>query len=226
MTIAAVVEADANPPRVRITTDQETVTRDAGDGPVAVRGVVMAGVIYDYECPQEVPVTYAAGAATVAVEMPNVGDWLVHLTQPELSQRITFGEHPDWTSPLALSAVDIPGRGTVSVSFGPRTGDRGGFTAKTYTVDEYRGLRELLVDGSVLFLSTHLEVGFGPAYLAVGDVQWNRTQNMSADQSRIAAIPYFEVERPEWVANDGLTWADLGTTWGALEPTWDGLVRG
>lgn len=229
--IAVTVEPDNAPPRVRVDTTGEQVWRMQGGSLVEVRGTVSGGVIYDYECPQETPVRYTTGPETSGlVELPACGDWLVHLADPDLSQQVTLREHPEWTRPAIRDVVDIPassatGEGrTVAVSFG-RGSRRGDVSFNTYTREGEVALDALLSDGTILFLSTHLEVGFGPAYLTLGDVSWRRVAT-NLNEGRVASVSYVEVDRPAVIVGTSLTWAQLGPTWASLAPSWDALERG
>ena len=81
----------------------------------------------------------------------------------------------------------------------------------------------------MLWLSTHAEVAdLGPAYVTIGEAQWERRQNWSGDPSRIATLPYVEVARPVFVRSTRLTWDDLaGMSWDGLKGrTWDSLKDG
>jgi hypothetical protein len=224
--VIATVHADASPPRVTISgvTGDVPVTRMVNGVPTLVRGVSVGGVIDDYECPQETPVTYSATGVTVTsvVELPNVGDWLVHLGQPDLSVLLDFGSHDGWDAPPRVSVVDVPGGPTVAVTM-ERASARGTFTLNTYERDEETALRALLADGSPLFLSTHFEVGFGPCYLAVTDVAWERFTNYVGDQSRVVSLAYVEVARPAAITSRTFTIDNLVGTINSLTGVIDQL---
>jgi hypothetical protein len=224
------IEADHTPPRVRIDTTAQTVTRldDGATEAVTVRGSgsIVGGVIYDYECPQEMPVTYSDGdGLDVTVELPNVGDWLIHLGTPELSCLAVIRQHSGAESPLLQSVADIPGGPTFVNTFGPRASERGSFTVNTYSPDETAALRALLADGTVLFLNSHADLGFGPAYISVGTVDWSRRFNWTGDDGRVWSLPYVEVDRPESVQAVGDRIEDLVGTIAGLSGTIADLGR-
>lgn len=231
MAITVTVEADYSPPRIRIDTDQASVWRVQGGRTTLVRGGVVAGTAYDYECPQETPVTFTDGVSTSPlVALPDCGDWLVHLSAPERSQQLVIREHPEWTKPAIRDVIDIPastasGEGrTIAVSFG-RNAARGDLTLNTYTPDDEAGMQALLADGSLLFLSTPEETGIGPCYVSLGDARWARRMNYTGDKGRIVALPYVEVERPEMVVETSLTWSQLASSWPSLASAWSALER-
>lgn len=219
------VEPDATVPRVRIETTAAQVWRVQGSERTQVRGVVADGVIYDYECPQQTPVTYDDGlAVSETVELPDLGDWLIHLGTPELSQQVVIRTHPSWVSPNAQAVADIPGGATIVRTF-PRQASRGDVRVNTYDEQDRAALQALLADGSILFLSSHADLGFGPAYVAVGTVDWARRFEWDGDQGRIITLPYVEVERPAFVQTTGGRIEDLTGTIGNLPGTIGSLGR-
>lgn len=221
------VEADHAPPRIRIDTTAAAVTRTAGGVTTPVRGLVVGGTIYDYEAPQETSLVYNDGLTTSApVELPALGVWLVHLTQPDLSRQIEITAHPEWVHAANQAGVSIPGRARpIVVSFGPRSDVTTSFTVRTETGDDEAALLALLADQSILFVSTHDGHGLGPAYLSVGDVRWSRMINYCGNTVRYVELPVVAVDRPMFVVDAGLAWSDLPATWPALAMSWDSLVK-
>ena len=53
MSISAVVQGSHTPPRIQVTTAGTSVYRVVGTTSTLVRGDITAGVIYDYEAPQD-----------------------------------------------------------------------------------------------------------------------------------------------------------------------------
>ena len=213
------VEQDSYPPRVRIDTTAEAVYRTIGTETVQVRGEVVDGVIYDYELPQAVDATYSDGLATSdPVQMPNVGNWLIHPGAPDpVPVRALRGALVVDDTGSVSSILDIPGGATFAVSF-PRSADRGGFRLNVAEGQE-QPMRDLLADGSVLFLSTPPTLGLGPCYLSLGDAQWQRRQNWAGDLARLLDLPYVEVDRPTYVVSSTVTIGTLTGTIGSLSGT-------
>ena len=225
MSVVAVVEIDATPPRVRLTVSPGArIDRVVSGVATPVRGVADgAGVLFDYECPQETSVTYTDGLAeSDEVEIPNVGEWLIHLGRPELSQQVVFARLPGEDAPSNAATLDIPGGGTIAATF-PRSSNRGQFVLNTYTLEEKAALSALLADGSTLFLSTHADVDFGPCYLALGDASWQRRLLGIADKGRRVTLPYVEVQRPAQTAASYVAIDDLTGSIDSLSGTIDSL---
>jgi hypothetical protein len=234
-TLTATVPSTGDAPHVRLTLSSAltgvTVWRVLDGSRTKVRATSLAGVVDDYECPQETAVFYEAGIdgegtiTSALVELPDSGDWLVHLTSPELSCQVTLREHGDWSSPSTSEVVDIIGLAeAVAVNFGPRGSDRGAFTTNTYTRDEADALKALLADGSVVYASTPAERDDLRGYLQLGDAGWARRINWSGDAGRIITLPYTKVKRPETLPMSGRPWSQLTAAFSAQSTAFsDGL---
>lgn len=235
-TLTATVPGVAGAPRVTLTLssplDGVTVWRVQGGSRTRVRSTTLAGTVDDFECPQETPVVYEAGInsegtiTSNTVEIPNYGDWLVHLTAPGLSCQVTLREHGNWSNPSASEVVDVLGLDeAIAVNFGPRGSDRGTFSLNTYTVDEAAALKTLLADGSTVFASTHAETDDLRGYLALGDAGWGRRQNWSGDASRVVTLPYTRVKRPEVLPDSGRPWSQLTASFSAQQAAFSAGLR-
>lgn len=217
------VQPDADAPRVKIETTATTVTRVEGTTRTVVRGVVTAGVIYDYEVPQETPVAYDDGLTVSGlVEMPALGLWLVHLGDPALSRRMTLSSHDQWVSPSQSSTVDVPGGDTYAVTF-TRPSDSGQLTVKLWSRQDVEDFKALVADGSVLFMPAPYDLDLGPGYVALGDVSWVRVGQRAASQYRFASFPIRFVRRPEVVNSTTSTIDSLSGTIDSLTGTIDSL---
>lgn len=222
------VERDAVAPRVSIATSGTDVYRVQDGVRTKVRGLVVDGFIYDYELPQNTPVTYEAaepGSGTVVsplVEMPDLGVWLIHLGDPSLSQRLTVASHDGWGSQSFSAAVDVPGGDAYAVTFGRGT-DTGAFRVKLWAREDVDGFRALVADGSVLFMSAPYNFGTGSGYVALGDVVLERVGQYYGSQARYASFPYKFVRRPEVVMSMTATIDSLTGTINSLTGTIDSL---
>lgn len=223
MSIVATVEPDAVAPRVQIVTTGLDVYRVQGGVSTRVRGGVVGGVIYDYECPQETPVTYVTGAEVAGpVEMPDIGLWLIHPGTPELSRRVVLSAHDGWVTPAMSSSVDVPGGDTFAVSF-PRSSDVGSLLVKLWTREDVDDFRALVADGGALFLSAPYDLGIGCGYVLLGDVSWARVGQRSGSQMRFVSFPFRFVRRPEVIASTSVTIDGLTGTIDSLTGTIDTL---
>lgn len=210
------VDQESIPPRVVIQTTEDAVYRTIGTDTIRVRGVAVEGVIYDHELPQAAEATYTDGLETSGVVvMPDVGVWLVHLGNPDLSVRVDIATHPSWGRPAQRSVLEIPEGGAIAVSFA-RAKARGTFSVNVY--DEAR-MAALLADGSTLFLSTPPYAGLGPAYVSIGDAGWNRVAPHWYETERLLDLPYIEVNRPTFVPSSTVTIGSLNGTIGSLVGT-------
>lgn len=221
------VEPDAVTPRIQIVTSGSTVYRVLDGVRTKVRGDVEADVIYDYECPQETAVTYVAAepggeAESDPVEMPEIGVWLIHLSTPELSRRLTVSKHEGWESSATTSVLEIPGGEAHAVTFG-RQSDSASFLVKLWSREEFDGFRALVDDGSVLFMNAPYAFGTGCIYVALGGVSWDRVGQRMGSQLRFASFSYKVVRRPEVVISTTSTIDSLTGTINQLVGTIDSL---
>ena len=216
------VQPNASPPRIKIETTELTVTRTIGGVVTPVRGESVAGVIFDYEAPQEVPVTYSDGINDEIVVMPNVGNWLIHLTKPELSCPIEVEVDDAIESPSTVKTLPLLSRAPHTVATGRNTFSSG-LSVHTFDLDEVEALHELLKDESVLWVSTHASHGWGPFYARVLDVSTARFMAWCESPRRVVSLPILLQDRPVQV-DAGLTpWEQMPTTWAGMPDTWAGM---
>lgn len=228
------VEPDAVAPRIRIESTFPQLWRVTPDGAyTVVRGVPDAGVLYDYECPQETPVSYSSMSSRVLplpagheestpVELPEMGLWLVHPGAPDLSRRVTLSSHDGWVTPSASSTVDIPGGDTFAVTF-RRGSDAGSLLVKLWNRTDVDDFRALVGDGSVLFLSAPHDLGIGSGFVCLGDVSWTRVGQRTDSQHRFASFSFRFVRRPAVLASTAATIDALTGTIDSLTGTIDSL---
>lgn len=224
--IAVTVEPDAHPPRVRIATDGTAVTRtDETGASVLVRGDVVDGVIFDYEAPQGVAVTYTAdsgGSDTVA--MPDVDNWLIHLSRPELSCPLTIQSDADVDLPARVSSVRTYSGRPFSVAAGNRDAVGSAWSLHSLTRDDTAALLDLLYDQSILFYSPHPgHDDEGARYVRVLDVSKRRFMEACDNPRRVLTLPYLVSDRPSTIVADAYGWDLMPTSWAGMPSSWAGL---
>lgn len=219
------LEPDHTPPRIRIDTTAEQVSRVIDGVSVPVRGTVDAGTIYDYEAPQETPLAYDDGLTVSSlVELPDVGVWLIPPALPDLGVQVTVGSFSGWKRGSSVSAVSIPGRtNNIAVSWA-RGGREGELSAVVLDPDEFTALSACLdVTGPMLlsFPVSHWPAFGLVSWVTIGDV--SEEPQGSNPETWIVTLPLTPVDRPAFIVDAGLAWSNLPSTWGALAATWDDL---
>ena len=217
------VEQDASVPRVKIETASTDVYRTIGPTTVRVRGVVEAGVIYDYELPQATEATYVDGfEVSDPVQMPDVGCWLIPPGSPEDGCRVTFtNEGLSNIAPVRdVATIDIPGRdGSFSVDFG-RRGRRGsiGFYVQGPWVDR---AERCLSAGTPHFLSRPPSVWpllHVSDYVAITE-ESPTPIGQGAAARWVYEVSFIPTDRPTYVVSSTVTIGTLTGTIGSLSGT-------
>jgi len=182
--------------------------------------------ILDYECPQETPVTYTfAGATSPAVEMPDVGVWLIPAGRPELAAQLVVQTYPSWARPVQAWGVDIPGRpNPVVVSSTKRSSRRGSIDVIIReNLTDYATLDACLeVTGPMLLSSParHHPLEVRALWVVIGDVD-EESFGPSSAMWWVFTLPLIRVDRPEVVAVEARhRWVDQVGRWSAQVGTW------
>jgi hypothetical protein len=238
ITVTAIPEPDATPPRVRIEVldvgnapaiTSVTVTRTVGGETVAVRsndgnplqldpsGDDRLGVVYDPELAFGDVATYSTlqqpGNVSDPVSLDSDEVWLTHPGMPILSRPVNLriGSFQS-RKRAARSGVFYPmNRATaVVVTDGRRKRPESSFIVSTETEDEFDAIESLVDDAGVLFLNVppHLGLMLKSAYIAVLDIDEVRPSDIGEDVRRDWVMPYVEVARPAMGAPSGWTYAD------------------
>jgi hypothetical protein len=214
---------------------------DNGDGtaPEAVTGG--GGLLYDYEAPFGALVSYTTleSPDTVSAEVVVPADqvWLIHPGVPALSMPVSLrpGTLQDAAFAARQGVFYVMGRANpVVVTDGARKGAASQLVVTTQSLDELSSLLALLSDAGALFFNppADMNVGFGPAYIAVGDVKLSRWTDVQIDANRDVTLPFTVVDRPAGGTQSERTWADViaeCATWGdvmAKFPTWLDVLAG
>ena len=190
-------------------------------------GVWGGGVILDYECPQETPVTYTFGlgieeVTSALVEMPDVGVWLIPAGRPELAAPLLVQTYPVWGRSAQSWEAVIPGRpNSVVVSSPARSSRRGSMTVMVQDRDEFATLDACLeVTGPMLLSSpaAHYPLEARALWVVIGDVT---EEPVEGDPLWILTLPLTRVDRPVVVAAEaGHRWVDQVGKWAAQVGTW------
>lgn len=219
VTVTPTVQLSTTPPSVSLavsttTETSTTILRNNADGtqstvrtsdgnPLATPG--HAGTLVDYEP------WYGSAASYTSIESPATVSaavtvdpgvtWLTHPGVPALSQVVNFrpGTLQQETRVLKRGVFYPLGRANaVVVSDGARKSASSSVTLFTTTLTDYSNLMSLLSTGSALLLNipASLGTGFGPAYIAVGDVQVNRWTDTVIDLYRDIVCPFDVVDAP------------------------------
>ena len=225
---------------VRLGPDGRTVpVRTDDGGPLALSGA--AGLLYDYEAPFGVAVTYSTQesptvvSAAVTVNEPDV--WLIHPGVPEISTpielRIGSLDEEEWAAPQAVHWPIGRERPIVHTD-GARKAPSSSLTVAVESADDLARLRNVLFDSSTLLLNIPAGLGLGvdTDYIAVGSVTNARPSSIGSDPLRAVRLPFQVVDRPVGGSQAERTWADVvvdNATWAdvtARYSTWLDLLAG
>jgi hypothetical protein len=226
LTVTPTPEPGATPPRMRLnvadtrTTPASLVTvlrinpdgttapvRTPDGGPLAltVSGTSRTGLLYDYEAPYGVAVSYttaeASGTVSAAVTVDAAQVWLVHPGLPSVSMplELLVGSLDEETWDVQQGVFWPMGREFPIVhTDGRRKAPAGSVTAQITSVEELRYLRALTADTSTLLLNipAYLDFGVDTRYIAVGPVKVRRPSSIGSDPLRAVDLPFQVVDRP------------------------------
>jgi hypothetical protein len=170
-------------------------------------------VLYDYEAPFDVAVTYRAtspqDSTTVVTSSPvtlasNGRTWLRHPGRPILNRAVVVHSRDDATRPATGRGVfPVIGRSRPIVVSQVRGSEDGTVRLLTTTAQQRTDLYALLADGSSLLLTAPPGRGWGSQYISVGDVSESRPNRIDTDEYRIISLPYTVVDRPAGPTSGG-----------------------
>lgn len=234
-TITAEYEPYNVPPRTKITvTDAGTpaismvgVTRTINGVAEPVRttdgnplrltsaGSTRVGIVYYYEAPFGVPVTYSttqnpASTATSTATEDRI--WLIHPGIPELSQPILLVEDGEQERDVVEGVFKVIGRRRpVVTTDGSRASGSGTLKIRTQTEAQRQAIDKLIDDAGVLYLNVPVGLGWGidSDYYALGSTRRGRTVPFGPHPYREWTLPYRIVDRPEGGGRAERTLADV-----------------
>ena len=185
-------------------------------------------VVYDYEAPLDVPVSYVvtqvvpasgtpAKATSAVVTVKSFGyTWLKDPGLPSRNVRLEeVGGIAEVTRPARSGVFHIIGRSHPVVISARREGQQGDFVFTTATDAQRQDIVDLVSRGTVLLLQTPAGYSVGSVYIHVDDVTETRLTGVGTETSRRWTLPFTEVDRPT-----GLATAPLGTTWAVVKATY------
>lgn len=254
-TLTATAEPAATPPRVRLDVGQTgtpaltgvNITRTDPDGRIRpVRSadggpipVSTTGVAYDYEVRYGASSTWtiAENNAPTATTTLNVGvPWLVHLGDPTKSVtadfRVGTNESEEWG--ITQGVFPVLGREeAIVITSGARSAPTSSLIVAVNTPTARAAIRNLLADGSILFLNVPASLGLGmdSAYIAIGTVQPKRRSSIGTDPYWDLELPYQVVARPAGGTRAAIAWTDVSAryaTWSSVPTgnTWAQIAAG
>lgn len=234
------VEMDSRPARVRLNvTDtgsspaytQATVLRVNPDGrtstvrtpdgnplTLTTSGVTRVGLVYDYEAPYGLPVTYTTeeNPATVSGQVTvNVAEvWLIHPGVPELSMPVELlaGSLAEEEWAVTQAAYWPLGREYPVVhTDGMRKAPTSSLLVSVDNLTDEARVRAVVRDTSALLLNipTSLDYGMDASYIAIGSVKNRRVTDIGGDAHRAIELPFQVVDRPAGGTQADRTYADL-----------------
>jgi hypothetical protein len=259
VTVAATVELGNVPPRVRLdVTDTgtpnlfaATVLRADPDGvarPVrtndgaplqlATAGANRTGLVYDYEVPYGVAVSYSTVETPGTVSAPVTVDdgiaRLIHPGVPSLSAAFTIADLSERKT-AAQRGVFYPmgRRAPVVQTDGQRKAAEWTLSIYTATAPAGQAVGELLDDASVLLVNIPAGRGYGigAEYVSVGDVTERRVGRYPGEPARFWDLPLTVVDRPaggtqaQRTLDDLLSYATV-TALSSAYPTLNALLAG
>lgn len=251
VTVTPTVEAGTWPPRVRLDVSdanlpayvEVTVIRVNPDGtttpvrtadgnplPLVTSGSNRVGLMYDYEAPYGLGVTYTTAEDPATVSSQVVVDearvWLIHPGVPELSQPITVAEFGPRVRRAERGVFWPMGRKyPIVVSDGQRKAPEFALSVFTATPGEMVALEALCDDVGALLLNVPVSKGFGVGaeYVSVGDLTEARLGRFAGEPGRFWDLSCQVIDRPTGGSAAERTFADLLSfaTFGDLQAAYD-----
>lgn len=231
VTVAATVELDNQPPRVRLDVaadDGETsatitrlnpdgrtvIVRTEDDGPLPISGG--AALLYDYELPYGQAVSYSSlespGEESAQVTVDAADVWLIHVGVPALSLPVRVASFGSRVRPVERAVYRPMGAEFVVVhTDGHRKAPESTIELNVADLDELSALEALTSDASDLLLNVPVSLGWGvpTSYISVGDLEEVRLIDYAAEQRRYYVLPYQVVDRPVGGSQAQRTLVDL-----------------
>ncbi|HTI26195.1 MAG TPA: hypothetical protein VL652_34720 [Kutzneria sp.] len=210
-----------------------TINRVNPDGSrVAVRnadpgGVAAQLVVYDHECPLDVPISYEATSADApgVTQVSNVvtlasGDsaWLGHPALPATNAATVIPgdiDGIDLTYPARRGVFAALGRADAVIVSDVRSTAQGTVTIQVGTQADWRRVRAMCADGTPLILRLPAAWSGDTWYLSVGDLAEMRFTRIAGDAWRRYPLPVVATSRPDGRAGGaiGVTCADIAATY-------------
>jgi len=185
-------------------------------------------VIYDYEVPLDVEVSYLVTQVTPTTQTPatassavlsiysNGYTWLKDPGLPSRNMRLTEVEGiKDLTRPARAGVFHIIDRTHPVVISARREGRQGEFVFTTTTDQDRLDTILILSRGTVLLLQTPDGYGMGSIYVHVGDVTESRPGALGTEATRRWTLPIIMVDRPA-----GLATMPVNNTWQNVKDTY------
>lgn len=250
MAITVTAQPTNSPPRFQIAVtspDGTAITAAAlirvdpsGSAPTRVQlplPAVSGAVLYDYEAPWDVPVTYSigitygSGSATytaTALTLSPPYPWLIHPTAPVLSVCLDQGRF-DRMGVVTIGAETRPAIKTkhriqgsefqIVTKTGPRGAVSTSLQVATVTADERASLVAITRDQTPLFLQVPASWGWDldGGYFDVDDVGTERVLQYGPEPRRVSTLPLERVEAPIGTQAAAWTWTGLAAGFA----TWD-----
>lgn len=214
------VSPSSVPPRITITTDAESVERVHPDGSrftVRPHHKDADGTFVDYEAPQCVPVTYDDGTVSGEVEMPDVGMWLIPVTEPQKAAPMVVAKDgaKAWDFAETRAALDIPGGRPFVVS--TKSPARSTSVALwSLTASEWDRLSAALTTNGGFFVSVSPRFWpwRGVTYVDVSEVAASPTGNDPYGEELWGVeFTVTEIDRPEVYVDNLRIWDAQLRTW-------------
>jgi hypothetical protein len=201
----------------------------AGDPVTLVAGHAL---VYDYEAPLDVEVSYnatqvtppgseTAASNTVTVAQGEKYSWLKDPGTPSRNLRVPVTTSiEDLTASARAGTFDIINRASPVVVSAMRKAPQGQIVVHTNTDTERQYMWELMRRGQVLLFQTPAKYAWGSQYIHVGDVVEARV-GLAMEPARRWTLPFTIVDRPAGLATapPGTSWTDVKgayTAWGTM----------
>jgi hypothetical protein len=228
------ISVDADPAVTSI-----TVTRtEPGGIETAVRGspfrIDGAGVVFDYEAPFDVAITYTvvAGVDTVTSAEDTLvsddQDWLKCLADPDLSLPVTIEDWPEKSREGRVSIYPVIGRKLPVAITDVMSAPTSGLTLAVLSSSERDQIDAALDLGYPMLLHcppSHLE---DRTYFVVNTATWSRiTGAVAGEPTRRLALDITEVDSTRLIVGptvSALVWDDIVDAyddWDEVRDTWD-----
>lgn len=190
-------------------------TEDGNPLPLTTSGANRVGLLYDYEPPYQVPVSYTTleSPTTVSAEVtvPESRVWLIPPGIPELALPITVAEIGERTR-KSSRGVFYPMRRKFPVvqTGGQRKAAEYTLRLLSTSLADRDDVESLFEDEGVLLLNVPASKGWGigAEYVSVGDLNEARPVKFPGEPSRFWDLPLLVVDRPVGGTQAERTYAD------------------
>lgn len=200
-------------------------------------------VVWDYEAPINIPVTYTATVYTdpdtqlgqsdgIEVTWQTTQTWLKDPLEPVRNMPVTIRDMSQYTYDHRAGVHVVLGRPDAVTVGDIRSAAAGTVIFHTRTRDEYDRFQYLTSSGHALLLQDDQDSGIGSMYLAALGTTEERVIPTAPDTQRFFSIDYQEVRSPAGDGASFVTWADVVAQfpdWQAVVdafPDWGSLIEG